>query len=218
MQLDIFSDPICPWCFIGKRRMESAFKARPDVKPNIQWRAFQLNPDMPLQGMDRQTYLNTKFGGVDRAKQVYGNINVVGASVGLNFKFDDITHTPSTMSAHRLIRYTQRMMPDVADELLEVLFTSYFLEGKNIGDIDILLEIAEHVGLAKKTVRDFLQSMEDFQEVQAEDSQARRLGIGGVPYFIIDGQYALSGAQEPESFYPLFDLSLQSKTGESNPA
>lgn len=218
MQLDIFSDPICPWCFIGKRRMEAAFAARPDVKADIQWRAFQLNPDMPLQGMDRQTYLTTKFGGVDQAKQVYDNIKAVGASVGLDFKFENITHTPSTMSAHRLIKYTQRVDPNAADTLLEQLFTSYFLQGKNIGDIDVLLDIAEKAGLDKKSTRDYLQTMEDFEEVQAEDLQARRLGIGGVPCFIIDGQYALSGAQEPEAFYPIFDLSMQAKTAESSTA
>jgi len=211
MQFDIFSDPICPWCFIGKRRMEAAFKARPDVKANIQWHAFQLNPDMPLQGMDRQIYLTTKFGGVNRAKQVYDNIKAAGATVGLDFKFDDITHTPSTMSAHRLIRYTQRIQPNAADDLLEKLFTSYFFDGKNIGDMDILLEIAQKIGLDKDSTRTFLQTTDDFKEVQAEDLQARNMGIGGVPCFIIDGQYALSGAQEPEAFFPIFDLSIQAE-------
>lgn len=220
MQLDIFSDPICPWCFIGKRRLEAALEARPDAKPLIRWRTFQLNPDMPPAGMDRQTYLNVKFGGADRAGQIYGNIASVGRTVGIDFQFDQIQVTPNTINAHRLIRMAQATQPDACFELVEHMFRAYFLEGRDIGDLATLTEIAEAAGLNGEEVSDFLDGGRELQEARQDDSMARRLGIGGVPCFIFEGQYALSGAQEPEAFFPLFDLALQTAAQEmhSNPA
>lgn len=209
MQIDIFSDPVCPWCYIGKKRMARALDQRPDVTAQIRWRAFQLNPDMPPEGMDRQTYLSVKFGGAERAAEIYGHIDRVGKQAGIEFKFDRIPRAPNTLQAHRLIRFAARLQNGCSDAVVDGLFRAYFLEGRDIGHRDELLAIAEAAGLDRDAVSAYLDSDEDSGEIQAEDTFARRIGIGGVPCFIIGGKYALSGAQEPEAFLPIFDTVLQ---------
>lgn len=204
--IDVFSDPICPWCFIGKKRMDEALAMRPDIPVSIRWRAFQLNPDMPKEGMDRQAYLSAKFGGADRAGEVYGHIHQVGGQVGIDFQFDRIPRTPSTMKAHRLIRFTQENGGEEVNALIPLLFEAYFLNGQDIGEDAVLLDLAGKAGMDTDAVAAYLDSGKDEDEVQAEDVFARRLGIGGVPCFIINGKYALSGAQEPEAFLPLLDM------------
>lgn len=208
MQIDLFSDPICPWCFIGKRRLEEALARRPDVNPRIQWRTFRLNPSMPDEGMDRRGYLSAKFGGPDRAGRIYGTIAAVGRDVGLDFAFDRIERTPSTTNAHRLIQYVQANGLD-ASALVERLFDGYFFQGEDIGDTETLVAIAREMALPGDKIAAFLASDELRDAVESEDSQARRLGIEGVPCFILGSRYALAGAQEPESFMPLFDLLLE---------
>jgi len=212
--IDVFSDPICPWCYIGKKRLEEALAARPDVPVSIRWRTFQLNPDMPNEGMDRQAYLSAKFGGPDRAADVYGHIRKVGDQVGIDFQFDAIPRTPSTLKAHRLIRLTQRDHPDASEPLVQAMFKAYFLDGRDIGDIDELVSLAVEAGLKGDPVRTYLEGNEDLDEVKAEDAFARRLGIGGVPCFIVEGKYALSGAQEPEAFLPVLDMAVQEKSAD----
>jgi len=209
MIVDIFSDPICPWCFIGKKRLNEALALRPDLPVTIRWRAFQLNPDMPAAGMDRQTYLNAKFGGSERAGQIYDRIRMVGQSVGIDFAFDKIRQTPNTVMAHRLIRFAQRPEINKADLVTDMLFDAYFLNGETIGSVDDLLAVGEKAGIDREALTAYFETDEDTEEILAEDAHARRLGIGGVPCFIVDGKYALSGAQEPESFLPLFDMALQ---------
>ena len=207
MEIDIFSDPICPWCYIGKRRLERALKERPHYRPAIRWRAFQLNPDMPEEGMDRRQYLTTKFGDAERAGQLYENIRRVGAGEDIEFAFDKIKRTPNTVTAHRLIRFaggTPR-----ADAVIEALFQRYFVEGGDIGDADALIDLAAAAGLAREAVAAYLKSDEDVVAVRQEDFSARRMGIQGVPCFIVNKQYALSGAQEPEAFFPILDMAAQ---------
>lgn len=216
--IDVFSDPICPWCYIGKKRLDEALAARPDIPVTVRWRAFQLNPDMPRSGMDRQAYLSAKFGGADRAGEVYGHIRRVGSQVGIDFQFDRIPRTPSTLKAHRLIRYAHRPDIDKANDLVPALFQAYFLDGRDIGDDETLLDIAEGVGMQRADLAAYLATDEDENEVQAEDVYARRLGIGGVPCFIVDGKYALSGAQEPEAFLPILDMALQESSGATSSA
>jgi predicted DsbA family dithiol-disulfide isomerase len=211
--IDVFSDPICPWCFIGKKRLEAALDARPDIPVTLRWRAFQLNPDMPRAGMDRQAYLSAKFGGPDRAAEIYGHIGRVGDEVGIDFQFDGIPRTPSTLKAHRLIRYAQRPAHDKANAVVAALFQAYFLEGRDIGDDTELMSIAESAGLDRDAAAAYLATDEDEAEVQAEDVFARRLGIGGVPCFIVEGKYAVSGAQEPEAFLPLLDMAIREQLG-----
>ena len=204
IRIDLFSDIICPWCFIGKRRLECAMAERPETLVEIHWRAFQLNPDMPKAGMSRQEYLAMKFGDSGRARHVYSMIGNAGARVGLQFKFDSIERTPNTVAAHRLIAWATATQE--ADELVEALFIAYFLEGRDIGRVEVLAEIAEDAGLDGAAARRFLDTDGGLQAVAAETRFAYQNGITGVPCFIINQRYAVSGAQEPEAFFPLFDL------------
>ncbi len=209
MRLDIFSDFICPWCFIGKRRLETALKARTDAKFNINWQPFQLNPDMPVDGMDRQHYLSLKFGSPKNADDIYNNIKLAGNSIGIYFQFKKITHTVNSSNAHRLAKYVKDIDPNAVNSLVENLFNGYFIQGKNIGDINILSKIAASVGIDKAAAYDYLQTNDDVEHIKISSQQARHEGIGGVPYFIFNEKYSISGAQEAEAFFPIFDLSLQ---------
>ena len=204
MHVDIVSDVICPWCFIGKRRLEKALTLRPEVEIEISWRPFQLNPDMPAEGIERRAYLAAKFGAAAHAERIYANVTEAGASVGIPFAFDRIRRTPNTRDAHRLIRYAAA--EGRADAMVETLFRSYFIEGRDIGSSDTLAAIAGEVGLDAEDTARWLASPAELEQVLAEDRGARRLGINAVPCFIFDRQYAISGAQEPEFFLPVFDL------------
>ncbi|MDH3701255.1 MAG: DsbA family oxidoreductase [Alphaproteobacteria bacterium] len=204
MQIDIFSDPICPWCYIGKRRLERALAARSDLRPEIRWRAFQLNPAMPEDGMDRNSYLSAKFGSAAEAQRLYGQISQVGMTEGINFRFNDIAVTPNTINAHRLIRHAAQAGRQ--DTVVEALFRGYFLEGRNIGDNGILVDIATESGMEPEPTRLYLESADDAALIREEDMRGRQMGIEGVPYYIVNRGYALSGAHEPEAFYSLFDM------------
>ena len=204
LQIEIFSDVVCPWCYIGKRRFERAHMARPHTGLAVTWRAFQLNPEMPADGIDRQRYLELKFGGGDQAGQVYHRIAAAGAEEGIDFAFDRIRRTPNTVNAHRLVRWARQQ--DRQDEVVESLFQAYFLEGLDIGHRDNLAEIAARAGLDRADAGAFLDGVEGVREVLDETRLAYNSGITGVPCFIVDRKYAISGAQEPEAFFPLFDL------------
>jgi predicted DsbA family dithiol-disulfide isomerase len=204
MQIDIISDVICPWCFIGKRRLERALALRPELETAITWRPFQLNPDMPEEGIDRRAYLAAKFGGDAHAERIYASVSEAGATVGIPFAFDRIRRTPNTRDAHRLIRYAAA--EERADPLVEALFRAYFIDGRDIGDRATLAEIAGEIGLDADEAASWLAGPAERDEVVAEDRGARRLGINAVPCFIFERQYAVSGAQEPEFFLPVFDL------------
>jgi predicted DsbA family dithiol-disulfide isomerase len=204
LQIDIVLDVICPWCFIGKRRLEKALALRPEVTPEISWRPFQLNPDMPPGGMARQDYLAAKFGGGTHAGRIYQSVGEAGASIGIAFAFDRIRRTPNTRDAHRLIRRAES--EGCADALVESLFAAHFLQGGDIGDPSVLAELAGEAGMDSAEARRFLDSEVGLADMLAEDRNARRSGINAVPCFILDGKYAISGAQEPEFFFPIFDL------------
>jgi predicted DsbA family dithiol-disulfide isomerase len=209
MHLDIFSDTICPWCFVGKRRLARALGARPQPKMAVRWRAFQLNPGMPAEGMVRERYIDAKFGSAERAKRIYEAVSAVGASEGIEFNFEAIRRTPNTLLSHRLMRKAGR--DALQDPLLDAMFQAYFIDGRDIGNSNVLIEIGESVGLSG--VADYLAGSEDSEEVRAEDSLARRQGINGVPCFIFNYRFLLSGAQEPESFFQLFDLAREEEAG-----
>jgi predicted DsbA family dithiol-disulfide isomerase len=210
MHIDIVSDVICPWCFIGKRRLERALTARAEDDVSLSWRAFQLNPDMPPGGMPREAYLAAKFGNAVNATRLYATIAEAGAAEGIPFAFDRIRRTPNTLAAHRLIRYAARN--GGAGPLVEALFLAYFTEGRDLGDRDTLADLAAANGLDRAAAARHLDSGDGAPEVLAEDRAARRLGINAVPCFIVDGGYAISGAQEPEFFFPLFDLARNAAT------
>jgi len=204
MHIDIISDVVCPWCFIGKRRLEKALALRPEIATEITWRPFQLNPDMPEEGMARADYIAAKFGDSGHSRRIHQTITEAGASVGIDFALDRIKRSPNTRNAHRLIRFASAR--GNGDAVVDRLFRGYFLEGRDVGDIATLAAIAAEAGISHDEARAFLESNEERAEIIAEDRNARRLGINAVPCFIFDGQYAVSGAQEPEFFLPVFDL------------
>jgi predicted DsbA family dithiol-disulfide isomerase len=214
MQIDIISDIVCPWCFIGKRRLEKALVMRPEIETDITWRPFQLNPDMPAEGMARADYIATKFGDSSHSRRIHQTIAEAGATVGIDFAFDKIKRSPNTRNAHRLIRYATRQ--GAGNDVVTRLFEGYFLQGSDVGDIATLAKIAAEAGLDERETRAFLSGDSERDEIVAEDRNARRLGVNAVPCYIFAGQYAISGAQEPEFFLPVFDLVLNG--GEPAPA
>ena len=210
--LDIVSDTVCPWCYIGKRRLERALGERPDLALRIGWRPFQLNPDMPAAGMPRPQYLAMKFGGAERARRIYSAIQMAGQQEGLDFRFDSMARQPNTIDSHRVIRWAGDA--GVQDQLVEILFRRYFIEGGDIGDHDALAAAAGAAGMDRAAVRERLDRDDDVEVVRQEESVARRLGINGVPTFIVNRRYAVSGAQEPSVLLHVFDLAL--KEGSDN--
>ena len=207
MHLEIFSDTICPWCYIGKRRLERALRDRPMPGLAIRWRAFQLNPGMPNGGMDRQQYMAAKFGSVERAARLYDTVTRVGADEGIPFVFERIRRTPNTMRSHRLLALAGQH--GMQSRLLDLLYAAYFTEGRDIGLGDVLLEIGLGAGLPRAEIESALSEDSPIGTTLAEDFLARRQGINGVPYFVFNGRFGLSGAQEPEALYHMFDLARE---------
>lgn len=204
MILDIFSDPVCPWCYIGKRRLQKALDTMPqEARPQVRWRAFMLNPDMPGDGMERNAYLARKFGNSQRAMELYATIAQAGLEEGIVFAFGDIARTPSTMNAHRLILWAEESGRQT--EIVDEMFLRYFTMGVDIGDTHALVAIAADCGLVGEQARRFLESGRDSDAVLAEHNLAQRIGINGVPCFILDGRYAVSGAQSPEVLQRMID-------------
>lgn len=218
IRIDIVSDTVCPWCFIGKRRLEAALQQRgPGAEPvTIVWRPYQLNPDMPEGGLDRHEYLETKFGGPERARAIYDRVRGVGAGAGIGFEFERIPRTPNTVNSHRLIHRAAQYGKQ--DEVVEALFRAYFLEGRDIGAIDILVACAAALGLPAEEIQAYLESDEDADLIRGLDAQARSMGIDGVPCFIFNNQYALSGAQEPALFLKVFAMLDEQEAGAADAA
>ncbi|TKB69301.1 MAG: DsbA family oxidoreductase [Nitrospira sp.] len=202
LHIDIYSDVICPWCYVGKRRLERALKAWDGVLATIRWRPFQLNPTMPRNGMDRRQYLDAKFGGSAAAQAIYDQVSRVGVEEGILFAFERIARTPNTFTAHRLIWLAGHQGKQ--DEMVEMLFRQYFLEGGDIGSIETLSKIAAHAGLDQAAIETFLAGDGGIEAVKAEEAAGHHMGIRGVPYFVINGAYVLSGAQPPEQFLAAF--------------
>ncbi len=203
MIVDIYSDTICPWCYIGKRRLERALAQRPQPEAAFRWRPFQLNPEMPREGMERQSYLSLKFGGAENAGRVYDHIASAGEEEGIAFNFAGIERTPNTLDSHRLIRFAEES--NAAEAVVQGLFDAYFLEGRDIGHTETLIELAEAAGLDAAQVAAYLASDNGLENIRAEDAYARRSGITGVPCFVFNARYALPGAQPPEVLLRMFE-------------
>ena len=196
VKLDIISDPICPWCYIGKTLLDKALAERPDHPFEIEWHPFQLNPDMPREGMDRRAYLEAKFGGKEGAVRAYAPVVEAAEKAGLKINFEGIARTPNTLDAHRLIHWAGlegRQTPMVA-----ALFKAYFQEGRDIGDATVLADIAEALEMDRAMTLRLLAGDADTDDIRARDAHARERGVTGVPCFIVAGQHALPGAQPPE--------------------
>jgi predicted DsbA family dithiol-disulfide isomerase len=197
MHIDIYSDVVCPWCYVGKRRLERALtEFGGDAR--ITWRPFQLNPTIPKDGIDRTAYLEAKFGSLEAFRQLEEHVLAAGASERIPFAFEKIARTPNTFAAHRLIWLGER--EGCQDAVVDSLFRGYFEEGADIGSIAMLVQLAERAGLNREVVERFLQSDEGTAEVKAEESAGHKLGIRGVPYFVVNGTYAISGAQPSGRF------------------
>ena len=212
IRIEAIVDTICPWCYIGKKRLEKALSREQLDNLIINWRPFLLNPDMPNGGIDRKLYLSAKFGGAESATRVYKAIETAGAAVGIDFKFDDIKITPDSTDSHRLIFKVCSERPAVGNALVEDLFVAYFLEGQNIGDLDILAEIAETHGEDRNEILDYLAGDMDRDFVGQENRVAHQMGVTGVPCFVFNGRHALSGAQEPEILQRMVRLARQEET------
>jgi len=200
LAIDIISDVVCPWCFIGKRRLEAALKLyrerNPEAaEPKVTWHPFQLNPDMPPEGVDRDEYVRRKFG-AERAGQVYGRITAVGGEVGIPFDFTKVTRQPNTLAAHSLIALA--IDAGEQDAVVEAFFRAFFLEGRDLTSAETLAEVAVGAGLDEGDVKGFLGSANARAHIESEDKQARRIGVEGVPFFIFNRRLAVSGAQAPE--------------------
>lgn len=217
LHAEIFSDVICPWCFIGHERLKKAAARRPDITLERSWHPFQLNPDMPFEGMDRGAYMTWKFGTQGRAERLTEALMATAKRDGIDMRLDRVKRVPSTLRAHRLIAYAGRER--LASAMTEALFTAYFTECVDIGDVAILADRAAGIGLDREDAIKYLESDEDADWVAENDIRARRSGIDGVPCFVFDRRYALVGAEEPESFLPLFDAAIVAQqAGEQYPA
>ncbi|CAA7613788.1 DsbA family oxidoreductase [Magnetospirillum sp. SS-4] len=209
MRIEYVFDTVCPWCYVGKRRLERALAQRPNARITVQWRPFLLNPDLPADGVDRQVYLDRKFGGPGRVQRVHAAVLAAGQAEGIAFDFDAITRTPNTLASHRLIRLAATVSRE--SEVVEALYRAYFIHGLDIGDHTVLADIAAGHGMDSEATRAYLRSDEDVAAVLNDNARAHRLGVNGVPCLIIDGSYALAGAQEPDILLRLIDIVRESE-------
>ncbi|MGR3794822.1 DsbA family oxidoreductase [Vannielia sp. SX4] len=203
IKLDIFSDPICPWCFIGKTLLDRALTEAAQNPFTIEYHPFQLNPDMPKGGMDRREYLEAKFGGKEGALEVYGRIAEVAEEAGLMLNLAAIERTPNTLDAHRVIHWAgleQRQIPVVS-----MLFDAYFMQGRDIEDHEVLADIADSAGCDAAVIQRLLASDADADDIRARDAHARERGVSAVPTHIIANQHVVPGSQQPELWLKLID-------------
>jgi len=201
MQIDIISDAVCPWCFIGKRNLERALETYASQHPDadamqIKWHPFQLNPSLAAGGMPREEYTSSKFGGTERAREIYQRVADAGAAAGIKFDFDEIKVQPNTIDVHQLILLAGQT--DTQDGVVESMFKGFFLEGRNLADRQTLLDLAQRGGLPRADAERCLEQQLLRNAVEEQDEHARKLGVEGVPFFIFDHKLAVSGAQPPE--------------------
>jgi len=211
VHIEIVFDPACPWCFIGKRRLEQALELRPMIKPVIQWHPFLLNPETPTVGHDNTAYLVRKFGSEGRVRRAFGAISNAGLSVEIDFAFDRIRNTPNTLDAHRMARFAD--VHGQANETVEALFHNYFVNGWDIGDVEVLIKIATKLELPVVEVRSYLESDADIALIYEENARAHSLGVNGVPSYLFSGGLTISGAQEAEVLSRMLDAALVMETG-----
>ncbi len=203
MRIDIYSDTVCPWCFLGKRRFELALGLRPQYEPRVAWRPFELNPDLPWEGVERAAYLAAKLGDQTRIAAVHESLTGLGAGLGVRFRFDLIERMPNTRRSHLLIAHAGRfgLQGKVKDRVMQ----AYFEEGIDIGELDELVSLCRDCGLSEREARSALVLREGQDGVVAAERHASVLGISGVPTLVFDGQYTISGAQEPDVLAKILD-------------
>ncbi len=210
--IEVAFDLICPWCFLGTRRLMRAVRRRSDAVVELTWRPFLLNPDMPRAGMPRADYVMRKFGSEERSRRLYGQITDLGASEGVPFRFERIARTPSSIDAHRLVRLAARAGGTLAAGIVDALFVAHFAEGRDIGEPRVLATIGAEFGLDPAAIRFVLAGTDMIDEVHGENLRAHRLGINGVPCFVLGERMAIAGAQEPEVIERLLDVAMLEAT------
>ncbi|MGP2491882.1 DsbA family oxidoreductase [Mesorhizobium sp. PUT5] len=198
LSVDVVSDVVCPWCFIGQKRLDKAVAAVDGVDVHINWRPFQLDPSVPRGGKDRRQYMLDKFGSEQRIRDIHARIEPLGAAEGIAFDFDAIRIAPNTLDAHRAIRWAGAAGETVQNRLVRRLFRLYFEEGADVGDHAVLIAAAREAGMDAAVVETLLPTDADVAAVQTEMATASRMGITGVPCFLIEGKYAVMGAQETD--------------------
>ncbi len=211
IKLDILSDPICPWCYIGKAQLDRALAQRPDHPFEIEWHPFQLNPDMPKDGMERRSYLEAKFGGKDGALKAYTPVVEHAKAAGLEIEFDKIEKTPNTLDAHRLIHWAGIEGRQTA--AVSALFKAYFKEGRDIGSGETLADIADSIGMDAAIVHKLLGTDADIEELTAREAHSREMGVSSVPTFIVGSRHAVPGAQPAELWLKVMDEIAESEEG-----
>jgi predicted DsbA family dithiol-disulfide isomerase len=213
LTIDVWSDTVCPWCWLGKRRLEAALGQRPDLPVTVRWHPFELNPEMPPEGADRREYLQKKFGDPDRFRDAQQRLIQLGAAVGIDYRFALAQRMPNTRGSHVLAKLAGERQSDV----VERLFSAYFHEGRDVGDVGVLAAVAGEAGLDAAAVRARLESRVDHAAIEQEERQAYGMGISGVPFFVLAGKWAVSGAQETEAFVRALDL-VVAELAKSGPA
>jgi predicted DsbA family dithiol-disulfide isomerase len=193
--IDVISDVVCPWCYVGKRRLEAAI-SQSGQTVEVHWRPFQLDPTIPAGGLDREAYLTGKFGSMKKVAAIHDQLTTIGAEVDIPFAFERITRSPNTLDAHRIIRWSASS--NVQGAVVEALFRAYFVEGRDIGNRGVLAEIAAASGMDAAIVARLFAAGSDERDVREEIATAVRLGVSGVPFFILAGRYAVPGAQSPD--------------------
>ncbi len=206
LSIEVVHDLVCPWCYLGLRRLMRTLRSRPAVAFDLVWRPFLLNPDMPRAGMARADYVVRKFGGEERARRLYGSIADIGRAEGVMFRFERIRRTPSSIDAHRLVRWASTQ--GRGTETVEALFSAHFTDGRDIGDPQVLIAVAGSCGMDPMAAHAFLFSDAETDAIHAENLRAHRLGINGVPCFVVNGRHAIAGAQEPEVIERLLDVAV----------
>lgn len=198
VSIDVVIDVVCPWCFVGKRRLDAALTELSDLDVAVRYRPFQLDPTLPEGGKDRTEYMKAKFGDLRRVDEIHKRLVDMGQDLDIAFAFDLIERAPNTLDAHRLIRWAQA--EGLGESAVDHLFKLYFEEGADIGDRSVLAAAAEAIGLDGSEIRDRLDAGTDLDDVRREIDEAQRIGVTGVPFTILAGQYAISGAQPTEVF------------------
>ncbi|HET7850941.1 MAG TPA: DsbA family oxidoreductase [Pseudolabrys sp.] len=196
VRVDVVSDVVCPWCFIGKRRLEKALALVPNTPVELHWRPYFLNDWIPREGISRTEYLTTKFGSPERYNGIAQRVTAAAASEGLTYASDKISRQPNTLDAHRLIRWAA--VQGLAAQMKQKLMDLYFTDGGDLSDREVLVQAAADVGLNSDEIRGWLAGDKDIAEVEQEALAAKEAGIDGVPFYILDGKFAISGAQAPE--------------------
>jgi len=210
LTVDIVSDVMCPWCYIGKRRLEAALRSVPHLDVLVRWHPFQLDATLPKSGKDRQQYLSDKFGGIERADAFYSQIRAAGKEEKIPFAFEDITLSPNTLDCHRLILWSRA--DDLQDEVVERLFKAYFVDGEDLTRAETLVRISEEAGMQSDLVEQLLETETDLDKVQAQIENAVNSGVSGVPCFIIDGRFVLAGAEKLETIAAALQHAEETKT------